>query len=75
MRYPLLQAYERQVDMLGRALARGEAAGTDLGQERHSLLQQLRAAEQARPPSFSLLRRMCRGGLHVQAVQSVYMSL
>ena len=44
------QAYERQVDMLNRALQRGEAAGTDLGQERHSLLQQLRAAEKV-PPS------------------------
>ena len=40
------QAYERQVDALGRALKRGEVDGQDLGQERHSLLQQLRAAEQ-----------------------------
>ena len=42
------QAYERQVDALGRALKRGEVDGQDLGQERHSLLQQLRAAEQVR---------------------------
>ena len=34
------------MDALGRALKRGEVDGQDLGQERHSLLQQLRAAEQ-----------------------------
>ncbi len=43
------QAYERQVDALGRALKRGEVDGQDLGQERHTLLQQLRAAEQVLP--------------------------
>ena len=46
MRDTCWQAYERQVDALGRALKRGEVDGQDLGQERHSLLQQLRAAEQ-----------------------------
>ena len=44
--YVCPQAYERQIDSLGRALKRGEVDGQDLAQERHSLLQRLRAAEQ-----------------------------
>lgn len=56
-----LQAYERHVDQLSRALQRGEEAGADLGQERHSLLQQLRGAEkvalarQIVPTCFAIL--------------------
>ena len=42
------QAYERQVEALQRALARGEAAAGGLDAERQGLLERLRAAEQAR---------------------------
>jgi hypothetical protein len=40
------------VDALGRALKRGEVDGQDLGHERHSLLQRLRAAEQVHDGLF-----------------------
>ncbi|KAL4853675.1 Centrosomal protein [Chlorella vulgaris] len=43
-----LQAYERQVAAMQRAMQRGDEAAEGLDRERHSLLEQLRTAEQVR---------------------------
>lgn len=44
---PVLQAYERQLDSLSRAMHRSDNVAEGLDQERQALLDQLRAAEQA----------------------------
>ena len=51
----LLQAYERQVDVLSRQASQGQTETEDLDRERHSLLDRLRAAEQVRAVSITSL--------------------
>lgn len=42
-----MQAYERQLDAVNRAMQRGEEAAGGLDRERQAMLEQLRASEQA----------------------------
>lgn len=42
-----MQAYERQVEAMNRAMRRGDEAADGLDRERQALLEQLRGAEQA----------------------------